>query len=463
MTGPLNGSAARSQPLRRPAAVTRTLALAMLFCLAAGIGLVLQAVRRAWKPTELSVPEIGRLAAAGRFDEASERVEAALKVEPDNGRLRVMAAQLALDRPDPQPERALALLGPFRSSDPVVAARARLAEGKSAHSLLDCARAESCWLEALRLDPRVPEAAWALLDLYYLEGRWEEARRLALRQHEIEPDPRDRVQLLLELVRQDAEPPEPGSLVARFGPVVRAHPDDRHALLALGLALVRNSQSDEGLAFLDDATRRWPESRDTWDALLASLDAAGQTERLAAAWERVPKRWREDDRLARHAAHTAWFRQDWSGSARAYRRAWDARPDDMTSAYRLARTLHALGEHDQAAACDRFVREAQAAQAETLDLYKQADAVHDLGQRPHIRLYQRLADNRQRLGRLDEARAWHRLVLRDRHDDLYSRTALERLQSSESQRACDAPPEHDAARDGLLDRSSAERTRVGEP
>src|SRR5262249_54127165 len=195
-------------------------------------------------------------------DEAAGLVEAALRVEPDNGLLRVMAAQLALDRPDPQPERALAHLGRFRSADPALAARARLAEGKAGYALLRCKQAEACWLEALHLDPHVPEAAWTLLDLYYLEGRWDAARRLALRQHEIEPDPHDRVQLLLELVRQDAEPPEPGSLAARFAPVVRADPADRHAVRTLGLALVRNSQAEEGLAVLDRAVRRWPDSPD---------------------------------------------------------------------------------------------------------------------------------------------------------------------------------------------------------
>ena len=463
MTGPRNRPPARSRPLRRPHAVTRTLALAMLVCLAAAAWLVVQAARRARTSTVLTVPQVGRLAAAGRFDEAAELVEAALKVEPDNGLLRVMAAQLALDRPDPQPDRARALLGPFRSADPALAARARLAEGKAAYALLRCEQAESCWLEALRLDPQVPEAAWALLDLYYLEGRRDEARRLALRQHAIEPDPHDRVQLLLELVRQDAEPPEPGSLAARFAPIVRAHPDDRHAAMALGLALVRHSQADAGLALLDDATRRWSESPDAWDALLTGLDAASQPERLAAAWDRLPLRQRQDDRLARHAGNAAWFRHDWAGAARAYRRAWDARPDDATSAYRLARALHALGQHDQAAACDRFVRDAQAAQVETLDLYKQADALKDLGLRPHDRLYQRLADNRQRLGRREEARAWHRLVLRDHPDDLYSRTALEWLESRQSEGACDPPPKLDAARDGPRDRADRQRPRSSEP
>jgi tetratricopeptide (TPR) repeat protein len=415
--------------------VRLTLALALLVCLAMALGLVVQQARRTRVSPVLEVREVGRLAAAGHFDEAVAQVETALKTEPDNDVLRVMAAQLALDRPDPQPARALAYLGRLRSADPAVTARAKLAEGKAVYALLGYGPAEACWLEALRLDPRVPEAAWALLDLYYLEGRSEEARRLALRQHEIEPDPRDRVQFLLELVRQDAEPPEPGSVAARFAPVVRAHPDDPHAVRTLGLAVVRRSQAEEGLALLEDAVRRWSDRPEVWDALLTGLDSAGQPERLAAAWDRVPPRWRDDDRLARHAGSARQARRDWPGAARAFRRAWDARPGDLTAAYRLARALHALGQHDQAAPCDRFVHGAQAARAELLDLYRQADAIKDLGLRPHVRLYQRLADNRERLGRRAEARAWHNLVLRDRPGDLYSRNARERLESDQS---CDA-------------------------
>jgi tetratricopeptide (TPR) repeat protein len=429
MTAPTSGLPARLRSPRRPRAATLALGLSLLVCIASALWLVVRTARYARTAPRLSVPEVGRLAAAGRFEEAIERVEAALRAEPDNGFLRVMAAQLALDRPDSQPERALAHLGQVRSADPALAARAQLAMGKAAYSLLDCARAEICWLEALRLDPQVPEAAWALLDLYYLEGRREEARQLALGQHEIEPDPHDRVQFLLELVRQDAEPPDPGSLVARFTRVVRDHPDDRHAAIALGLALVRNSQFDDGLAILETAARRWDESCDAWDALLAGLDAAGQPERLAMAWNRLPPRWREDPRLARHAGNVAQARHDWVEAARAFRRAWDAQPDDRVAAYRLARALRILGPQDQALACDRFLREAQAAQTELLGLYQQANALTDLGLRPHTGLYHRLAENRERLGRREEARAWHRLVLRERPDDLYSRNALERLQS----------------------------------
>jgi tetratricopeptide (TPR) repeat protein len=429
MTGSPAGPEACGRQPGPPRSVVWSLAAAIVALLAASLWLFVRRPPQARTSAGLDVRQVGRLVAAGQFEQALQRVESAAAADPDNGVLRVMAAQLALDRPDAQPQRALEHLDRFRSADPVLAARAAFARGRAVYALYRFVEAEGCWLEALKLDPQIPEAAWALLDLYYLEGRPDDARRLALRQHDIEPDPHDRVHLLLELVRQDAEPPEPGTLAARFAPVVRAHPDDLHAVLTLGRALARNSQADEGLALLDDATRRWPDSREAWDALLTSLDAVGRPERLAEAWGRVAPRWRDDDALARHEGEAAMARGDRAIAARAYRRAWDARPDDVTSAYRLARLLHALGRHDQAADCDRFVRGAQAARAELPDLYKQADAARDLGLRPHGALYRRLADNRERLGLRDEARAWHRLVLRERPDDPYSRSALERLQS----------------------------------
>jgi tetratricopeptide (TPR) repeat protein len=439
MTGSPAGPEASGRQPGLPRSVVWGLGAAIVALLATSLWLFVQRPPQARTSAGLDLWEVGRLAAAGRFEQALQRVEPAVAAEPDNGFLRVMAAQLAMDRPDPQPERALGHLDGLRSADRALAARAAFARGRAVYALSRLAEAETCWREALELDPKVPEAAWTLLDLYYLEGRTEDARRLALRQHEIEPDPHDRVHLLLELVRQVAEPPEPGTLAARFAAVVRAHPDDLHAVLTLGRALVRNSQADEGLALLDDATRRWADRREPWDALLTGLEAAGRPERLAEAWGRVPPRWRDDDALARHAGDAAMARGERAAAARAYRSAWEARPDDVSSAYRLARLLHALGRDDQAADCDRFVRGAQAARAELPDLYRQANAVRDLGLRPHGDLYRRLADNRERLGLRDESLAWHRLVLHERPDDHYSRGALERLQSPV---ACDMPAGH---------------------
>jgi tetratricopeptide (TPR) repeat protein len=445
MTGQSSGRDAAPRPHRRSRTAILVLALTAGALMASALWIAVQGPSRSPRGGAHDIGDIRRLAAAGRFEEAIERIETALEADGDNAFLRIMAAQLALDQPDPQPERALLHLSRVRSHDPAQAASAKLAAGKAHYALLRYDQAESDWLQALRLDPGVPEAAWALLDLYYLEGRADEAMRLALKQHEVEPDPLDRVQLLLELVRQEAEPPEPGSLASRLEPVVRANPDDLHAVLARGAALVRVGQIEDGLTMLADAAGRWGDRAIAWDVWLTSIDATAQPDRLAETWARVPERWRADDSLARHAGIVAQARGDWSAAAAAFRRAWDARPHDLLAAYRLARALHALGKGEQAAACDRFVEGAQAARAELPSLYARANTVKQLELRAYPSLYQRLADNREQLARWDEARAWHKLVLRDRPDDPYSRKALERL---ELRGACPAPAGTSAAPDG---------------
>ncbi len=62
-----------------------------------------------------------------------------------------------------------------------------------------------------------------------------------------------------------------------------------------------------------------------------------------------------------------------------------------------------------------------------MPLYKEANAVPTLGTAPHTDLYHRLADLRERMGRADEAAAWHQLVLKDQPDDPISLSALKRL------------------------------------
>jgi hypothetical protein len=62
-------------------------------------------------------------------------------------------------------------------------------------------------------------------------------------------------------------------------------------------------------------------------------------------------------------------------------------------------------------------------------VYVEAFAIKTLGLEPRPDLYQRLAGLRERMGRFDEARAWHRLVLFHAPDNVLSRAALARLES----------------------------------
>ena len=80
------------------------------------------------------------------------------------------------------------------------------------------------------------------------------------------------------------------------------------------------------------------------------------------------------------------------------------------------------------------VRAMEAATREILPLYEEADKLKDLGTSPHVDLYHRLADLRERMGAPAEALAWHRLVLKDQPADLASRDAVARLSTPVSPR-----------------------------
>jgi tetratricopeptide (TPR) repeat protein len=378
------------------------------------------------------------LAEAGRFDEAEAIVRASLQADPGYPAVNLLLAQILLKRPAPaggegdqvavgQAREALEHLDRIRNPPPGMRALIPLWRGKALFRLGRLDDAEVAWDEALRLDPRTADAGWGLLEIDYLEGRAEDARRLALRLHEIEPDRRDRVQLLLELVRQDAQPPAPGWLVQWFEPVVQRNPGGLGPALALGLALVRTGELDRGLELLGRAVESHPESPIAWEAWLTGLDDAGQIDELDQALDRLPPALAAEPRFARYRGRVAQERQDWKAAAREYRHGLRADPRDPKLGYRLARALRQIGATAEAEPLDRRYQAYQAALNEVRPLYVEANAIKTLGVEPHPHLYRRLADLRERMGLRDEAQAWYRLALIGQPDDPISRAALERL------------------------------------
>ena len=220
-----------------------------------------------------------------------------------------------------------------------------LYRGKAEYRLAEFDKAHADWLAALRLDPLVPEAGWCLLELYYLEGRSSEARELALRLHEVEPDPRARVQFLLELLRQDAQPMAPESVAQWFEPAARQAPDDLHIALTLGLALARTEQPERGLGLLAHLVQDNPTDADAWGAWLTGLDDAGEVGRLQEAYTALPPGLATTPRFARHKARLALERGDFQNAVVAYRRALLVSPGDQTIESRLAQSLRLAGGH----------------------------------------------------------------------------------------------------------------------
>jgi tetratricopeptide (TPR) repeat protein len=406
-----------------------------LLAAAAGVVVVGAVAWGTWRMLA-SVPVLDRravdaLLAARRYDQAEAAVNAYLKLRPDDDAARFLAAKVILDRPSPDEaaaRRALGHLDAMRPATRKQSALVALYRGKAEFFLARFDDAERSWETALALDPTVPEAAWGLLELYYLEGRAEDARRLALKQFEVEPDPRDRVRLLLELVREDYKRLAPGSIVQLFEPKVRQNPTDLHATLGLGRGLVLDSKIDEGLALLRQAVADHPDAPEAWDALLTGLDDAGApAEALTEALGRLPATMAGMPRFAKHFGRVAQEQRDWKAAVRHYRLACATEPGDARLRYRLARALRNAGDVAEAERIDREHQRTVAATQNLKALYEEADADKSLGARPNLDLYRRLAELRERMGRRDEAAAWHRLILRTAPDDPQSLAALRRL------------------------------------
>ena len=374
-----------------------------------------------------ALDEICGLARQHQYAQAQELMVRYLRAFPGDNRAHLLMAQFAMDRPDPQPQRALEHLGQIHGASMKETAVVRFSEGKAHYQEKRYDLAEACWKQALELDPVVPEAGWALLDLLDFEGRVEEAHQLGMHLYETEPDPRDRIRLLLEMTRLDIDKIAPGSQVQVFKPAWEANPENLPLAITVGLALVHDSRSAEGIEVLHDALQHHPDSADAWDSWLTGLDDGFQPEQLRQEYARLPRALVTDPRFAKHEGTVAQGLQDWPRAIAAFRRACAFEPFNGVVLYRFRMALRAGGEMPEFNQIDRALTTYQNAYKQMRSVHTEALAIRTLGMEPHTDLYHRLATLREQVGRFDEARAWHHLVLRDVPDDALSLAALVRL------------------------------------
>jgi tetratricopeptide (TPR) repeat protein len=371
-------------------------------------------------PPELDEARFAALVKNHQYDEAEREIRASMRPGGRNPGAAFLLGQLMLEQRElpagttqfQRASEALELLTTCEDAPGIeqFATRAVIKYylGKALYQLNRWGEAETDWVEALKRDARVPEASWSLLDLYYLEDRRREARELVLRVYPAEPDPRDRAQLLLELMRQDAIRPGSPSLIRLFEPVVSAEPNVVSIRRALGLALVRSSPIDDGLAILEKLANEHSDDAEAWDGWLEALDLTGSLDEFRAVYDRVPEAVRATGLFARHRALAAQIDGDWKTAAEAGEEAVAFDPTDFGLLVRLAQAKKFI-DPEQGRVLDEAIAAWREASNRLSDLYKEANQTSMLGVAPHPDLCERLAASREAMGRPDEAALWRQL------------------------------------------------------
>ncbi len=391
----------------------------------------------------LPAPRLGpalKLFNEGRFAEAEAKLADLVAYDPANPQTRLFLARAMLDREGPKPSEAIETLKALRPATPLQAAEGHVLRGMAHEALGRPDQAELAWKQALEIDPLVGEAGWLLLQLHYSESREEEARKLALQLSKIEPHPGDRVRLLLEPIRYEAEPLAAAGVISQLASAVKANPDDRNAALAYYRAMATDGTGvDEAVTALQALVKKSPEDLASQDALLFALDTTGDLDGMAKALDAIPTALAAEPKIAGHRGSLALKRKDYAAAIPDLEKAVKARPWDIKVLHLLADAYRFAGKTSEAEVARAREAGLEAARIDLRaikgkeqeegrpGLFEEASSRRDLGLVPNPELYKRLAANREAMGHPDEALAWHQLILRDSPDDSESLEALKRL------------------------------------
>ena len=292
------------------------LALATFGMLAAGAAWVL-------RPPRATLGQAQALINKGEIDNAAIRILRYLAERPEDVEgYRLLSSLLDRESPAADPSRILEGLSRLSPRNAVARSFLALDRGKASYRLARYDDAEASWLEALRIDPTVPEAAWTLLGLYDFQGRDRDARGLALCAISGRTRPAIGSYSFCKRFLPKRNRPIRRRSRRLYSGSNRENPRDRRSMIALGLALVNNSRTDEGLAILIDQARFHdsPDDPDAADldaieALLIGLNAAGDVNGLAYFLKSLPPKTADSDRLAWFQGRVAESRRDWKTAA----------------------------------------------------------------------------------------------------------------------------------------------------
>lgn len=376
--------------------------LLVLGAIPIAIGVALRSGGPGVAPVDIdAVPELLR---GGRFAAAERTVRMYLSEHPGHSSARLLLAQVLIsaDRRDPDPAAAIRTLQSARSGDSKVEGAIRWTEGKAWQMLGGLAEAESAWRLAIDRDPLNDQACESLLELYDIEGRESDTRKLVSRRFEVERDKRKLGKWCLYPVRRLVMEPSPALVIDRLGAAAKREPSDFHARRAYGLALVHDGRVDEGLQILSETVERDSRSKDAWIALLTGLDDSGRPDEFASTLARVPQELAADPSFLIFRARAASDQGDYERAVSDYRLAERSGYQDPKTTYRLIQALRRSGRVDEAKALDRRFLEDEETRKTLKALYNKAVALANRAERD-VEVDRAIARDLDRLGFHEDA------------------------------------------------------------
>jgi tetratricopeptide (TPR) repeat protein len=235
-------------------------------------------------------------------------------------------------------------------------AEALFREGQSYLQIDRAQNAEAAWSQAIEDDPLHPvkpdlfhDICQALLNLYAIEDRWEDAYPVMWTAYE-HGAPVDRPVLLTMRMRPELERVSPKESIAILRRYVAAAADDWEARRSLARAEQALSRPAEATSHFQACLAGGRDDVRAWRDYLAMLLEEGELDAFLSVLHKAPKSADSD-------AETWMFRgvarekvEDWQAAAEHFRKAIEINPTVPKYYYRLAMAEERLGLRDQAMA-----------------------------------------------------------------------------------------------------------------
>jgi len=351
-----------------------------------------------------------------QYRQAEPALREHLRRSPHDGEARMMLARALAGRGDLQACASQLHQVPYWSPRK---AEALYREGQSYFEIDRAKDAEAAWLELIKDDPLHPipaeilhDACQALLKLYAIEDRWEDAYPVMWTAYD-HAVPVDRPVLLAMRMRPELErvsPKESAGLLERY---IAAAADDWEALRALARAKAALGLPAEAAHLFQACLKGRPDDVRAWRDYISMLLDQGDLDTFLTVLRNAPK-------PADGEPETWFFRGvasektgDLPAAAEFFRKAIELNPYAPKYYYRLAMAEERLGLREEAAAHRKRTKDMNDARTQLPIAYGQYFAIAEgtkTATTPDLAtVCKRLASICETLGWARAAQAWNRL------------------------------------------------------